>query len=309
MSEEKKIPGLRADAPPFLPTPTIKRLPSEPSPGITITPVVTDTYDYYTLSKPMCYGEYYSLSEIIKISVFYECLLGSCLNKFEGFEPVFKETIPPEIIINFILRDNEDTPIRVHISFHPQSMVGNTTHLKFGSDEIQYKFVNIPEIKILRMEETYRTEIINEKINSQINEIIFCINEILRINYDMIIIYRLCPLNPEFNEDLKYKTEQYNNYLTNYNNLTSYIAYVQGHSTLSIELKTELIRKYELKIQEITQNIIIKLKMYPADFFNYINSIRTLPKSSTIGYFKKYIKYKNKYLNLKNKLNNYIIKN
>jgi len=300
MSEERKIFELRADAPPFAP---IKRTPSVPSPEIMTTPVAGYTYDYYTLSKPMHYGEFLSLSQIIKISVFYEYLLGSCLHRFEGFEPVFRETIPPEIIINFILRNNEDVAINAHISFHPQSVVGNTTHLRFPSGEIVYKFVNIPDRKILRMQEISRSGIINEKINTQISEIILCINEILQINYDMIIIDRLYPFDPVLNEDLKYKTEQYNNYLTNYNNLSSYIRYLQLHSTLIEESKRKLILECHQKIQEINQDIFMKLGMHPHLFFNYISSIIKVPKDSASGYYKKYLKYKNKYLNLKNKLN------
>lgn len=303
MSEERKTSELRASALPFVPVPILKRAPSVPSPEIMTTPVEEDTYDYFNVSKPIYYGEFFSLSEIIKISVFYEYLFGSCLNRFEGFEPVFRETIPPEIIINFILRNNEDMGIDAHISFHPQSVVGNTTHLRFALGEIIYKFVNIPERKILRMQEISRSGIINEKINSQITQIIQCINEILRINYDMIIVDRLYPFDPVLNEDLKHKTKQYNNYLTNYNNLSSYIAYLQFHSTLIEESKRKLILECQQKIQEINQDIFMKLGMYPYDFFNYINSIIKVTKDSADGYHKKYIKYKNKYLNLKNKLN------
>lgn len=304
MSEEKKSPELKADAPPFVPVPILKRVPSIPSPEIMTTPLVMDDYDYYTLSKPMCYGEYFSLSQIIKIYEFYYYLLDSCLNRFEGFKPDFNKTMPPEIIINFILKNKEDKDINTHISFHPHSMVGNTTHLRFPLGEIVYKFVNIPGRKILRMQENSRSGIIDEKINSQINEIIQCINQILQINYDAIIMDIVCPFYSDINEDLKYKTEQYNNYLRNYNNLSSYIAYLQEHSTLIGESKTKLILEYQQKIEEINQDIISKLEMHPHEFFNYINSIIKLPKSYYAGYLKKYIKYKNKYLNLKNKLNN-----
>ena len=303
MSEERKSSELRADAPPYIPGPILKREPSVPVPEIESAPVGTDTFDFFDLSKPVLPGEYSSLSEIINVPIFYECLKRSCLNTFEGFEPVFIETMPPEIIINFILRNDKDESINTHITFHSQSMVGNETHLRFALGEIIYKFINIPDRKILVMEEIKRSRIINDKIDLQITRIIQCLNEIFRDNYEDIVLELYVPLHPIINAQLKYKTEQYNNYLSNYNNLTSYIRYLQKHSTLMKESKRKLIVECEQKIREINEDIIMKLEMHPHDFFDFINSFQKLEKSSVYGHYKKYLKYKNKYLNLKNKLN------
>lgn len=305
MSEAREPHGLRANAPPFIPSafrvPTLKKFPSDSSPEITTTPVVMDTYDYIALEKPTVSREYSSLSEIVKVPIFYEYIRRSCLIEVEGFEPVFTETIPPEIIINFILINNKEQRINAHISFHPHSPVGNTTHLKCTSGEIMYNFVYLPLEKILYMKPIYRSGIIDEKMESQITRIIQCINNILRIYYDTIIIDIYIPIHMETNAYLKYKTEQYNNYLSNYNNLISYIAYLESHSTLEEESKRMLIIKCQQKIEEINNDIFIKLDMHPRDFVAYLNRFQKIPRS--IPWRKKYMKYKNKYLNLKNKLN------